>query len=87
MSGCVESLFLHEHGDVVARMRACAAAGLAAVEFWLWRDKDLDAIERVLGETGLALSGFCVELAGGGAGEPGGGAAVGGARADRAVGG
>lgn len=61
LSGCVESLFLREHDDVVSRMRACAAAGLEAVEFWLWRDKDLGAIERVLGETGLALSGFCVE--------------------------
>ena len=61
LSGCVESLFLREHGDVAARMRACAAAGLEAVEFWLWRDKDLGAIERALGETGLALSGFCVE--------------------------
>ena len=61
LSGCVESLFLREHADVPARMRACAAAGLEAVEFWLWRDKDLGAIERVLGETGVALSGFCVE--------------------------
>jgi hydroxypyruvate isomerase len=61
LSGCVESLFLREHGEVVARMRACAGAGLEAVEFWLWRDKDLDAIARVLGEMGLALSGFCAE--------------------------
>ena len=61
LSGCVESLFLREHGDVASRMRACAAAGLEAVEFWLWRDKDLGAIERALGDTGLALSGFCVE--------------------------
>jgi len=61
LSGCVESLFLREHGDMAGRMRACAAAGLEAVEFWLWRDKDLGAIARVLGETGLALSGFCAE--------------------------
>ena len=40
-SGCVESLFVREHPAVDDRIRACAAAGLAAVEFWLWHDKDL----------------------------------------------
>src|SRR4051812_47632524 len=61
LSGCIESLFMREHDAVDARIRACAAAGLDAVEFWLWRDKDLDKIERALGDTGLALTLFSAE--------------------------
>jgi hydroxypyruvate isomerase len=58
---CIESLFVREERDHAARIRACAAAGLDAVEFWLWRDKDLDAIERALGDGGLRLTLFSVE--------------------------
>lgn len=61
LSGCVESLFLREYADIPSRIRACATAGLDAVEFWLWRHADLDGIARALDETGLALSGFCAE--------------------------
>ncbi|MFI4994770.1 MAG: TIM barrel protein [Hyphomicrobiales bacterium] len=61
LSGCIESLFVREHRAFDDRIRACAAVGLDAVEFWLWRDKDLDAIERALGETGLRLTLFSVE--------------------------
>lgn len=59
-SGCVESLFVREHDAIDERIRACAAAGLEAVEFWLWRDKDLDKIERALVDTGLRLTLFSV---------------------------
>lgn len=61
LSGCVESLFVREHAAVDERIRACAAAGLEAVEFWLWRDKDLDKIERALVDTGLRLTLFSAE--------------------------
>jgi len=61
LSGCVESLFVREHGAVDQRIRACAAAGLEAVEFWLWRDKDLGKIERALVDTGLRLTLFSSE--------------------------
>ena len=60
-SGCVESLFVREHDAVDDRIRACAAAGLDAVEFWLWRDKDLDRIERALRDTGIRLTLFSTE--------------------------
>ena len=61
LSGCVESLFVREHDTVDARIQACAAAGLEAVEFWQWRDKDLDKIERALVDTGLRLTLFSTE--------------------------
>lgn len=48
-----------------ARIRACkAVGGIDAVEFWSWRNKDLNAIERALDETGLALTGFMSEPTG-----------------------
>jgi hydroxypyruvate isomerase len=61
LSGCLDSLFLRECRTYEDRIRACARAGLEAIEFWLWRDKDLDAIERALGETGVKLVLFSTE--------------------------
>ncbi len=61
LSACIESLFVREHHAFDERIRASAAAGLDAIEFWLWRDKDLDAIERALGDTGLRLTLFSAE--------------------------
>jgi hydroxypyruvate isomerase len=61
LSGCLDSLFVREYPIFEDRIRACADAGLDAVEFWLWRDKDLDKIERALGETGLELALFSTE--------------------------
>jgi hydroxypyruvate isomerase len=50
-SACIEMLFV----------RRAKAAGVEAVEFWLWSNKDLDAVERVLGETGVKLAGIVAE--------------------------
>lgn len=61
LAACIEWLFQAEYPDFPARIHAAHAAGLAAVEFHLWRTKPLDAIERALAETGLHLSSFCAE--------------------------
>jgi len=58
---CIEWLFKAEHEDFVARVPAAKALGLDAVEFHLWRDKPIDALERVLADTGVAVSSFCVD--------------------------
>jgi hydroxypyruvate isomerase len=58
---CIEWLFKAEHEDLAERIYAARDAGMAGVEFHLWRDKPLDAIERALDETGLHLSSFCIE--------------------------
>jgi hydroxypyruvate isomerase len=58
---CIEWLFKAEHEDLVARVPAAKALGLNAVEFHLWRDKPIDALERVLADTGVAVSSFCVD--------------------------
>jgi hydroxypyruvate isomerase len=51
----VEWLFTEAGPRTADRIRAAAAAGFGAVEFWGWRDKDLDAIEAALRETGVRL--------------------------------
>ena len=60
-SACIEMLFVPESADPAERIRLAAHAGLDAVEFWLWSNKDLDAIERALDETGVTLSGIVAE--------------------------
>lgn len=65
LSACIEMLFVPEHpDDVPARIRAAAAAGFAAVEFWRWRAKDLAGLERALRETGVRLAVFSCEPGG-----------------------
>lgn len=60
-SACIEMLFVPETPDPAERVRLAKAAGFEAVEFWLWSNKDLDAVERVLGETGVKLAGIVAE--------------------------
>lgn len=60
-SACIEMLFVPESDDPAERIRLASAAGLEAVEFWLWSNKDLDAIEQALAETGLKLAGIVAE--------------------------
>jgi hydroxypyruvate isomerase len=60
-SACIDMLFVPESADPAQRIRLAKAAGFDAVEFWLWSNKDLDAIEDALGETGLTLAGIVAE--------------------------
>ncbi len=60
-SACIELLFAAEANDPAERIRLAAAAGLTAVEFWSWRDKDLPSIVAALQDTGLTLTGFVSE--------------------------
>jgi hydroxypyruvate isomerase len=61
LSACIEWLFADEAETFPDRIRAARAAGLDAVEFWRWSNKDLDAIAAALTETGVSLSGFVAE--------------------------
>lgn len=60
-SACIDMLFVRESADPAERIRLAKAAGMDAVEFWLWSNKDLAAIEDALGETGLKLAGMVAE--------------------------
>ncbi len=59
-SACIEMLFV-EIDDVADRIRAAKAAGLDAVEFWRWTNKDIGAVRGALEETGLTLAGVLAE--------------------------
>ena len=60
-SACIEWLFAAESPDFAGRIHAAKAAGLDAVEFWRFSNKDIDAVERALRETGLPLSSILCE--------------------------
>jgi hydroxypyruvate isomerase len=60
-SACVEMLFRDETEDVADRIRMAADAGLGAVEFWHWSNKDLASIDRALRDTGLPLTAMVAE--------------------------
>lgn len=60
-SACIDMLFVPETADVAQRIHLAKAAGMDAVEFWMWSNKDLNAIEDALGATGLALAGIVAE--------------------------
>jgi hydroxypyruvate isomerase len=60
-AACIEWMFVDGHEDLASRIRAAKAAGVTGVEFHLWREKPLDAIENALNETGVRLRSFCVE--------------------------
>jgi hydroxypyruvate isomerase len=61
LSACIEWLFSDASDDFAERIRLAKASGLDAVEFWFWSNKDIDAVETALKETGLSLSGFVAE--------------------------
>ena len=61
LSACIEWQFSEAGDGLPERIRAARDAGLEHVEFHLWRDKDMAGVARALGETGVTLTGFCVD--------------------------
>jgi hydroxypyruvate isomerase len=61
ISPCIEWIFGDEHESMADRVRAVKAAGLNHAEFHLWRDKDVDGVAEALAETGVTLTGICVD--------------------------
>ncbi|MEO8313610.1 MAG: TIM barrel protein [Pseudomonadota bacterium] len=55
LSACIEWLFADETPDFAERVRACHSAGIEAIEFHLWRDKNIEALRDALQETGVEL--------------------------------
>nr|WP_246438692.1 TIM barrel protein [Novosphingobium piscinae] len=60
LAPCIEWQFA-DHPDLADRIRAASRAGFTAAEFHLWRDKDLPRIAAALAETGMTLTGICVD--------------------------
>lgn len=60
LSSCIEWQFT-DAGELDSRLRAARAAGLELAEFHLWRDKPIEALAAALEETGMRLTGVCVD--------------------------
>src|SRR4051794_912960 len=60
-SACIEWLFAEGGAPVPDRICRAADAGLDAVEFWHWRDKDLEAVGEAARSGGLAIVMMLVE--------------------------
>ncbi len=60
LSSCIEWQFT-DAGALDARLRAAKAAGFDYAEFHLWRDKPVAALAQALAETGMRLTGLCVD--------------------------
>ena len=61
LSACIEWLFCEAGASFEARIGAAATAGVPAVEFWGWRERDTDGIGRALRDTGVELTAFAVD--------------------------
>lgn len=61
LSPNVEFLFADASDDFNERVSIAAAAGVRAIEFWGWRDKDVDGLERVLRTNDLRVTAMVVD--------------------------
>jgi len=64
LSACIEWLFAEGDAPFPERVRRAHAAGLDAVEFWEWTNKDLAGIRAALRETGLPVAAILSEPTG-----------------------
>ncbi len=55
-SACIEMLF--QEVPFVERIYKAKEAGFDAVEFWVWGEKDIEAIKKAIDETGLEVAIF-----------------------------
>lgn len=60
LSVCIDAVF--RGTDSAEAMRQTREAGIGAVEFWSWWDKDLDAIRKAKDEYGLEVAAFCTKF-------------------------
>ncbi|MFT5121584.1 MAG: hydroxypyruvate isomerase [Verrucomicrobiales bacterium] len=59
-SVCIDAVF--EGESVASAIKTVAQAGLPAIEFWGWWDRDLEVIQTARAENGLALSACCTKF-------------------------
>lgn len=59
LSVCIDMIY--SHLPLEERIARVKEAGYDAVEFWGWRSKDLDALEKACRAHGVQVAGFCVD--------------------------
>ena len=62
LSACIEMIF--RDLPFTDRIAATKAAGLDTVEFWGWRNKDLDAVRAACEESGVTVATFGIDTGG-----------------------
>ncbi|PCI85297.1 MAG: hydroxypyruvate isomerase [Hyphomicrobiales bacterium] len=60
-SACIEMLFVNETDSHAERIKLAREAGLDAVEFWRWVNKDIDIIEQALKDNNIKLAAMIAE--------------------------
>jgi hydroxypyruvate isomerase len=60
-SACIDWLYADGDRPFADRVRAAAADGMTAIEFWDWRGRDLDATRAACDSTGLTVNSFIAE--------------------------
>lgn len=55
-SACIEMLY--QECELIQRIYKAKESGFNAVEFWLWQNKDLDAVKKALSDTDMDLCVF-----------------------------
>ena len=60
ISVCVDALFNGK--DFVESLGAIKKAGIDAIEFWSWWDKDLDKVKKAKEELGIEIIAFCTKM-------------------------
>lgn len=60
-SVCLDAVYRGQ--DVAESMRSVQSAGIQAVEFWAWWNKDVESIRRTAEETGINICAFCTKTA------------------------
>lgn len=61
LSVCIEKFWRRADLPFDERIRRTASLGFDAYEFWGWRNKDLDALERAHEESGMTLAALALE--------------------------
>lgn len=60
-SACIEWLFRQDQDSYGDRIRRAAEVGFEAVEFWGWKNRDLDDIQSALEQSGIGLTAMIAE--------------------------
>lgn len=60
-SACIEMLFSRECENFVDRISRAKSVGFDAVEFWTWKDKNIDAIEEAIQLSAIPVSAMVAE--------------------------
>lgn len=61
-SACIEMLY--QDSDLIERIYRAKKSGFDAVEFWLWQNKDVDAVKKAVDEAGIEVGIFQANIEG-----------------------